>query len=144
MSYDIPTLNALELRKFWKHLLDKYQQSFICGYNLVDWERLMKLIRRNMLNSQAEDVVDNLLITKLNERLAPVDEVTVFFNTENLDIPFGCEPISLRYNFNGERKKLKKCFNIRNQDYVYYGILDFVSKIDENKTKLLLGESYPK
>ncbi|KAI8970305.1 hypothetical protein BDF20DRAFT_916126 [Mycotypha africana] len=66
MSYDIPTLNALELRKFWKHLLDKCQQSFICGYS------------RNKSNSQAEDVEDDVLITKLSERSVPVDEVTTW------------------------------------------------------------------
>lgn len=42
----IPNLNALELRKFWKDILDEFHQRFICDYNLVEWERLIKLIRK--------------------------------------------------------------------------------------------------
>lgn len=39
---------------------------------------------------------------------------------------------------------LKKTNSIRDQDYVYYGILDFVSKVEGNQTKLLLGDNYSK
>lgn len=59
-------------------------------------------------------------------------------------MPFGCEFISLRTAFNHERKTLKKASIIRHQDYLYYGILDFVSKVDENKTKFLLEDKYSK
>lgn len=45
---------------------------------------------------------------------------------------------------NHERRNLKKTNSIRDQDYVYYGILDFVSKVEGNQTKLLLGDNYSK
>ncbi|KAG2200050.1 hypothetical protein INT47_007695 [Mucor saturninus] len=48
MSYNILTINALELRNYWKQLLDNYQQSFTFDYNLVDWERLAKIIRKRL------------------------------------------------------------------------------------------------
>ncbi|RCH81213.1 hypothetical protein CU098_005932, partial [Rhizopus stolonifer] len=73
---DHPNLNALELRKFWKGILDEFHQRFICDYNLVEWERLIKLIRNNIFDNQADAVVDELLLSRLNEKLHPADEAT--------------------------------------------------------------------
>lgn len=39
---------------------------------------------------------------------------------------------------------MKKTSSIRDQDYLYYKTLDFVSKVDENKTNFLLEDSYSK
>lgn len=39
---------------------------------------------------------------------------------------------------------MKKASIIRDQDYLYYGILDFVNRVDENKTKILLEDNYLK
>lgn len=39
---------------------------------------------------------------------------------------------------------MKKTSGIRDQGYLYYGILDFISKVDENETKFLLEDSYSK
>ncbi|KAI7895841.1 uncharacterized protein EV154DRAFT_476936 [Mucor mucedo] len=52
--------------------------------------------------------------------------------------------MNLRHDINTERKRLKKTTSIREQDYLYYGILDFVSKLDDKKTEHWLGEDYNK
>ncbi|KAG2236859.1 hypothetical protein INT48_002672 [Thamnidium elegans] len=78
MLYDIiPCLNALKLKYFWSDILSHFHEHFIFDYNLVDWERLSKEIRKNTLNSRADDVLDELLLSRLDNRKRQEDEASI-------------------------------------------------------------------
>lgn len=48
----------------------------------------------------------------------------------------------LKPRYESLRRNAKRLDNIYKQDYLYYGFLDFVNKVDVNLTKTLLGTDY--
>lgn len=48
----------------------------------------------------------------------------------------------LKPRYESLRRNAKRLDNIYKQDYLYYGVLDFVNKVDVNLTKTLLGTDY--
>ncbi|KAI9257545.1 hypothetical protein EDC94DRAFT_661254 [Helicostylum pulchrum] len=73
----IPRLDSLQLKKFWGGIISQFDQHFILDYNIVDWENLSKEIRKSLINSHADGVVDELLRSKLDVRLRQEDEVRI-------------------------------------------------------------------
>ncbi|KAI9365701.1 hypothetical protein BD770DRAFT_356515 [Pilaira anomala] len=137
---ELPEITPLNLKKFWVDVLKEYGDYFILDFNLVDWRHLaFRVLRKNSSDKEYAKINQ-----EANEKIAERDEIDEFFNSGLTQIPFNIDILSLQNQFNNERKKLERCNNIHEQDYVYYGILDFVSKMNNKKTMILLSNDYDK
>ncbi|CAO3681726.1 unnamed protein product [Rhizopus stolonifer] len=127
-------LSYTTLKRYWVDCFELYKDDVLYDFNLVDWHGLITKITQNMSKAEA----DRLVVNNFNKK-----ETSDPFIAETEEIPFNMTMLVLKTQFEDLKQNAKRLDNIYKQDYLYYGVLDFVNKVNDNYTKRLLGDNYP-
>ncbi|KAG2203763.1 hypothetical protein INT47_012696 [Mucor saturninus] len=116
--------SASQIRSLWTHLLEQFREFFILDFNIVNWKHVLQLTMDNAWQKRASYTI--------NLSNHTIDNA----ETRRTTIPFDMNTVTLKDEIKtlttearmGEGDDTKR-------DYLYYGILDFVTKKDDKKNQ---------
>ncbi|KAL9537115.1 hypothetical protein MBANPS3_012070 [Mucor bainieri] len=162
MQYE--TINEIQgsnLKAYWNEQFKNYNERFIFDWNLVNWTHLASLVRKKALQEQANLAADSLVAEQLKEKANKVGHtdktnheqyIYLITSFEKADdpfsasdvIPFNAFVVQLQRSLKQARASLSRTDDIHHQDFLYYGILDFVSNTEDKATMRVLNGDYDK